>query len=295
VNRNIRASLFALMALLAVWCVKSSSAAAQDTPSEPPHVSIEALADRDSVEPGQTFRVALVERIQPGWHTYWINPGDAGQTTRLRWTLPSGYRVDAVEWPVPQVFRSGPLVTYGYEGEVVLLQNVHAPTSLASAPANLSVEAQWLACQDICIPEKGVAQVTLRQEPLTPHHAPVAPAALFAKAVERLPKPSPWGTSLSVASASVVLTVHGIARGLPSSAKAQFLPLTWGQIDNAAPQKSTRSGEDLILTLARGDLRSSALEGLDGVLVLGHGAGAFQGQGFLLHAVASGAEAARAK
>jgi thiol:disulfide interchange protein DsbD len=186
-------------------------------------------------------------------------------------------------------------VTYGYEGEVVLLQNVHAPVDLASSPAKLSVEAQWLACRDICIPEHGVAEVTLRQEPNLPDHARSAPMTLFTKASERLPKPSPWQASLAVGSASVVLTVHGIARDLPSSAQVQFLPLTWGEIDNASKQSTARLGEDLLLTLVRGDLRSSALKGLDGVLVLGPGSGRFQGQGFLLHAAASGIEASRAK
>jgi hypothetical protein len=82
---------------------------------------------------------------------------------------------------------------------------------------------------------------------------------------------------------------------LPSTASVQFLPLTWGEIDNAAKQRSARSGADLRLTLARGDLRSSALQGLDGLLVLGAGSGRFQGQGFLLHAVANGTDVSQAK
>src|ERR1700722_18697385 len=141
----LQVSLFAPATFLLLSLGKASGAAAQSTPNEPLHVAIEAFADRQSVSPGQTFRVALVERMQPGWHTYWINPGDAGQATKLRWTLPDGYRVAEVQWPVPQVFRSGPLVTYGYEGEATLLQNVQAPDRLGSAPAQLSVEAQWVA------------------------------------------------------------------------------------------------------------------------------------------------------
>src|SRR5579863_9423624 len=78
----------------------TSGAFAQSSPGpEPAHVAIEALADQPTVQAGQTFRVALVEQIRPGWHTYWINPGDAGQATRLRWRLPAGYRVDDIQWP----------------------------------------------------------------------------------------------------------------------------------------------------------------------------------------------------
>jgi DsbC/DsbD-like thiol-disulfide interchange protein len=278
-------------AFLVLWLGQAPSAADPSAPSEPAHVAIEAFADQQSVAPGQTFRVALVERIQAGWHTYWINPGDAGQATKLSWTLPEGYRVAEVQWPVPQVFRSGPLVTYGYEGKAVLLQNVLAPDRLGAAPVELSVEAQWLACQDICIPEHGVAHVTVRQEPLAARPAPAASPALFAAAVERLPKPSPWRASLAVNATNVVLTVHGIARQLPSVAAVQFLPLTWGEIDNAASQRSVRAGADLLLTLKRGDLRSSPIGKLDGILVLGPGGGALQGQGYLLHALARDAGA----
>jgi len=282
-------SLSAPAAFLVLWLSNMSSASAQSTSKEPQHVAIEAFADQQSVAPGQTFRVALVERIQPGWHTYWINPGDAGQATKLRWTLPEGYRVAEVQWPVPQVFRSGSLVTYGYEGQAVLLQNVQAPDRLGSAPAQLSVEAQWLACQDICIPEHSVAQVTLRQDPLAARPTPAASPALFVAAAERLPKPSPWRASLAVDAASVVLRVHGIVRQLPSVAQAQFLPLTWGEIDNAAKQRVVRRGADLLLTLKRGDLRSSPIGTLDGILVLGPGSGKLQGQGYVLHAFASDA------
>jgi len=292
---NLKASVSAPAALLAFWLCHAPNATAQSTPSEPLHVTIEAFADQQSIEPGQTFRVAVVERIQPGWHTYWVNPGDAGQATRLRWSVPSGYRVDEVQWPVPQVFRSGSLVTYGYEGEVALVQSVHAPGNLASTPAKLSVEAQWLACQDICIPEHAVAQVTIGQESAAAHATPSASPALFTAAGARLPKPSPWGASLAVGSTSVVLTVHGIAPQLPPAAQVQFLPLSWGEIDNAAKQKTARSGADLLLTLARGDLRASPLAGLDGVLVLGPGSGPLQGEGFRLHALASGADAAHTR
>jgi thiol:disulfide interchange protein DsbD len=275
--------------------VSSADAAAPSPADEPLHVKIEALADQQAVSPGQTFRVAVVEHIQPGWHTYWINPGDAGQATKLRWLLPDGYRIDAVQWPVPQVFRLGPVVSYGYAGEVVLLQSVHAPERLAASPARFSVEAQWLACQEICIPEHAVTEVTVRQDPNTAHAASSASMTVIAAARERLPKPSPWGTSLAVTAKSAVLTIHGIARALPVSAQLQFLPLTWGEIDNAARQTITRSGADLHLTLTRGDLRSAPLEKLDGVLLLGHASGELQGQGFLLHAVADHTSAARAR
>ena len=142
---NIKAWIYSppVFLLLVFARAPGANAPTQGSPRAHLHVAIEALADRQGVGPGQTFRVALVERIDPGWHTYWINPGDAGQATKLRWTLPAGYSIDAVQWPVPQVFRSGPLVTYGYEGETLLLQTVHAPIRLSSSTVQPCKVTAW--------------------------------------------------------------------------------------------------------------------------------------------------------
>lgn len=278
VNHGINGGLFASAIVLASALAVPGIAARAD---EPAHVTIEAFTEKPAVRPGQTFRVALVERIQPGWHTYWINPGDAGQATKLRWTLPPGYRVDEVQWPVPQVFRAGSIVSYGYEGQAVLLQTVHAPATLPAAPARLSVDVQWLACRDICIPEHGAAQITLNQEPSSAVQTLPVPA-VFTEGSEHLPQPSPWPATLRVDKSTLELRVRGIAHDVPADAKVEFLPLSWGQIDNAAAQHATRAGADLILTIARGDLRAQPLAQLDGVLVVIEGHGAPRERGFVL-------------
>src|SRR4051812_14995950 len=34
--------------------------------------------------------LALAMHPRPGWHGYWLNPGDAGQPTTVAWQLPQG-------------------------------------------------------------------------------------------------------------------------------------------------------------------------------------------------------------
>jgi DsbC/DsbD-like thiol-disulfide interchange protein len=267
---------------------------AQSPPTqEPAHVAIQALADQQTIQAGQTFRVALVEQIQPGWHTYWINPGDAGQATKLRWTLPAGYRVDDIQWPVPRVFRAGSIVSYGYEERTVLLQTVHAPVSLPAGPATLSVDAQWLVCSNICIPERGTAQIILNQKSGAP--AASATTTLFADSTERLPRPSPWPASLRVDPKNLEVRIRGLAHDLPADAKIEFVPLTWGEINSAAAQRMQRSGADLILTLARGDLRAQTLVQLSGLIVVTETRGPNRPRGFLVRANASDSANARTR
>ena len=51
--------------------------------------------------PGSTAIVAVRQKIQPGWHTYWRNPGDSGGPTTLDWTLPRGVRANDIVWALP--------------------------------------------------------------------------------------------------------------------------------------------------------------------------------------------------
>jgi DsbC/DsbD-like thiol-disulfide interchange protein len=281
----------ATLAALGLLACRSSVAAVKEAPvpSEPMHVAIEAVADHTSIGPGQVFWVAVVQRIDPGWHTYWVNPGDAGQPIKLQWSLPPGYQIRDIEWPVPQVMRSATLVTYGYEGEVTLLQQVVAPTTLSALPVQLSVEANWLVCQEACIPEHGTAKVAMQQVATGTGLAPPASMARFDVARDRLPRQSPWATSIAVHPSTVELTIRGLAAELPAAGAVRFLPLTWGQIDNVAAQLERRSGPDLVLTLARGDLRTKPLAQLHGVLVVERDRAPTPGRGYVLRAAAADA------
>jgi DsbC/DsbD-like thiol-disulfide interchange protein len=286
-----RARRSAPAALVLIACCISAAVGkpADDVPAPSPHVAIEALADYEAIGPGQTFWLAVVEHIEPGWHTYWTNPGDAGQPTSLHWTVPEGFRVDAVQWPVPQVFRSGPLVSYGYEDEVVLLQQMHAPMTLAPTTATLSVEARWLVCREVCIPEHAQARLIVHPVAAGADIPSARAAALFRGARARLPTPSPWPVSVVVHASTAELTLHGLARDLPGEVSVQYLPLSWGQIDYAARQKRQRAGPDLTLVLSRGDTAGTPMAGLDGLVVLGPGAGPWAGRGFGVRAVVEAA------
>src|SRR5437867_10417096 len=84
-------------------------------------VAVELLSETGSVRPGETFWIALRQQITPGWHTYWgVNPGDAGEPTRIEWALPAGFTAGEISWPYPSRISAGIAMSYGYEAEVVL-------------------------------------------------------------------------------------------------------------------------------------------------------------------------------
>ena len=145
---------------LAVACIGTASAWAQPVQTE--HVTAELVAERAAARPGEPLHIGLWLQHIPQWHTYWRNPGDAGLPTTLTWTLPAGSQVGEIEWPAPQRLPVEPLVSYGYQDEV-LLPVLYTPPADAAPGSTLTLQAQatWLVCHDVCIPESATLQLRL--------------------------------------------------------------------------------------------------------------------------------------
>jgi len=125
-------------------------------------VKAELLADTNAVVPGKPFTVGLLLRMAPAWHTYWKFSGDAGLPSELNWKLPPGWKIGEVQWPIPlKTIDPGDIQTYGYESEVLLMQEITPPTNLESSPVKLSADASWLVCERICIPGGTTLQLEL--------------------------------------------------------------------------------------------------------------------------------------
>ena len=101
--------------LLALFLMLVASAPAlAQFGSNDPMVDTTLVSDRASVQPGERFYLGLHQEITPGWHTYWRNPGDSGEPTRLELSLPEGWRADEMIWPAPHSYDLGPLTNYCY-------------------------------------------------------------------------------------------------------------------------------------------------------------------------------------
>ena len=102
-------------------------------------VRAELLADTNAIVPGKPFTVGLLLRMAPGWHTYWKFSGDAGLPTEMKWKLPPGWKVGDIQWPIPlKTIDPGDIETYGYENEVLLMQEITPPAKIDGSSAKLS-------------------------------------------------------------------------------------------------------------------------------------------------------------
>ena len=185
-----------------------------------PRVRAELLAYApQGVAAGQPLWLGLQIAHQPGWHTYWKNPGDSGLPTELRWTLPAGVDVGDIAWPVPQKLRVEQMANYGYEGTVLLPVALQlAPSFKAAEHLTVRLHASWLVCKLECIPEEG--NFTL-QLPL--HGSTALHAGAFAAAQAAQPQPLMGDSRVRVDSGGEQL--HLSVPGLPVALRGQALQL----------------------------------------------------------------------
>jgi len=115
------------------------------------------------VKPGQTFWLGLKLSHQPGWHTYWKNPGDSGLPTQLSWNFPKGLVAQELIWPTPQKLFVSNLTNYGYEGEILLVTPVNVSTNslLLGSSVDIGLHANWLICKQECVPQEGEFQLRI--------------------------------------------------------------------------------------------------------------------------------------
>ena len=128
------------------------------------HVEATMLSHVAAIKPGEPFEVGIDLKMSPGWHTYWVNPGDAGLATRVKWTLPSGFTADELQFPVPTRFdEPGGIVVYGYENEVMLIARITPPADLKiDQPVTVAGKVSWLCCAEVCIPGSAALNVSLK-------------------------------------------------------------------------------------------------------------------------------------
>jgi thiol:disulfide interchange protein DsbD len=240
-------------------------------PAPGPHVDAQLVADHDAIAPGQTIHIALRQQIQPHWHTYWKNPGDSGEPPRLAWTLPAGWTAGDIVWPTPGRIPVGPLMNYGYEGEVLLPIPLTAPAGAKPGDkAALAAKVEILVCAEICVPESKQISLTL---PVTAGAAPSDPTwePRIAKALAAAPQATPLTAAFQPRGANVALAIAGAPLKGLNAAGAYFYPASATAIDHAKPETIERGPDGLTLTLASGyDFQGGrAPASLAGVLAVG--------------------------
>ena len=259
--------LVAMMALL-------SAAAASDVVTTP-RLEARLVAERTGVPAaGGTIALGLSQVMQPGWHTYWRNPGESGEPTTLAWTLPQGITASEINWPHPERIPFGELANYGYSNRVLLPVDVTLPAGLVpGTQVTLRVEAAWLACKDICVPENATLELTLPVVEGEPQANPQWRDD-FARAREAQPlKDGPFSARFDVRAGNVTLYFEPPAGARIEPESILFFPFTRGLIKASAPQVPQAAGDGFAMRLPPGwrlrdPAQLEATKAIEGVLVV---------------------------
>ncbi|OAP40822.1 hypothetical protein AU381_02700 [Sinorhizobium glycinis] len=159
-------------------------------------VQAQAAASAWVTSPGGAIRIvasqprpdgsipAILEiKLEPGWKTYWRDPGASGIPPQVTLDPAGGIALEAIRFPAPKTFGEGPGRYAGYDSSVafpLVLKRVSDEKDLAvRASVFLGV------CEDICIPVQGTLDLALKSgdfdNPLD--------SARIEKAVAALPEP----------------------------------------------------------------------------------------------------------
>lgn len=266
--------LLQLILVLALMGAPSLAAAQDGRVQRTERIAAELTPMSQWAAPGSTAIVAVRQDIEPGWHTYWRNPGDSGAATTLAWTLPEGVGAGDIVWPLPERQRLSGLMNYGYAGEVYLPVPIEIPATARPGTAlPLTVRALFFVCSDeMCVPD----ELTLTLElPIREGAAPLDPrhGAAIQTILETAPRPA--GVEARVALENGVLTLSAAGGALAGSdpGPSYFFPFESGVVEHAAPQSGAWGPRGLTLRMqAGGELRGGLQGPVAGVLATAHGA-----------------------
>jgi thiol:disulfide interchange protein DsbD len=149
------------------------------------HAEAELLSGSASYQPGKPVTLGIRLKVEDGWHSYWVNPGEGGMATTAKWTLPEGWQAGELQQPVPKRFTTGDLPGFGYEGEAVFLVNL-TPPAAATGEAECKVKLAWLTCNEsACV----AGDVELSVKLPAGDAAAGKDAAAIAAAAKKIPQP----------------------------------------------------------------------------------------------------------
>jgi DsbC/DsbD-like thiol-disulfide interchange protein len=156
--RTLMLVVFAIIYLPGLPMARAQDASAWNQES---HAAARLIAGSTIRSAGTTWVRAGVEiRLDPGWKTYWRDPGDSGAPPTLDFSGSENVKSVTVLWPAPERFPDGAGGnSIGYLGHVILPLRV-APKDAAKEPA-LHLKLAYAVCGTLCVPAEANLDLVL--------------------------------------------------------------------------------------------------------------------------------------
>ena len=232
------------------------------------HAEVELISEQETIRPGESFWIGVRIDMQDGWYVYYRNPGDSGMPMMVEWLHEKDFQIGEIQWPYPQWLDvSGGLTSYGYYDKMLYMMEATAPSDLTPGEEyTLIAEADWLICEDICVPEYADLSLTLTvtDDDIT-YNEEWFP--LFAETRQKLPVELDfWSTTATYEGNTATLSLTNQAFNIQDYNDVKYFANEEGQIENGATQPFTVDGNTLTIELQKSTYQSGDLDRLWGLL-----------------------------
>jgi DsbC/DsbD-like thiol-disulfide interchange protein len=188
----VTASLLCAPASLGASAVRAQDASAWDKEA---HAEARLIAGSVIKTSGASVVRAGIEiRLDPGWKTYWRQPGDSGVPPAFDFGGSENVNAVKVLWPAPERFPDGAGGnSIGYIGRIVLPLSV-APKDIAK-PSTVHLKLSYAICGNLCVPAEATLELALSGDG--------AEEAAIEKADMRVPRQVAFGAAADFSIRSV--------------------------------------------------------------------------------------------
>ena len=163
-------------------CAEDSSPWQRDA-----HSAVRLLAGSRS---GGVLLGGIAIQLEPGWKTYWRNPGDSGVPPRFDFSKSDNVEAVTVLWPAPMKFDDGAGgFSLGYKKQVVLPLRIVAKNN--DKPVTLRAHLNYAVCEKLCIPVEATSELTFASVASTED-------GTLSAALDTVPKPANIGDPIAV-------------------------------------------------------------------------------------------------
>ncbi|MGH9939085.1 MAG: protein-disulfide reductase DsbD N-terminal domain-containing protein [Blastocatellia bacterium] len=223
-----------LIALIAVTLIAAPASAQNPNP-----VTVSAKIDQSQLKPGQTAKLLITAKLEPGWHLYALTQPPPPRAAKVTIDESGVFKLNgAVQQPKPKIYKDPnfsqpgepPFMSQAFENEVTFTAPIKVADDAQAGARSLIAKFSYQVCDDqTCLRpttktfeiETMIAAASVKANPIPTMAPTIAPASQIVLAV-----PAPSGqapasgtptpeTPSPTATPEVVAIVSGKTAGPP--------------------------------------------------------------------------------
>lgn len=204
------------------------------------------ISQSTQIAKGDQVSLAFTIKPKDGWHSYWVNPGDSGAAPIFKWSKPDAIKIAEPKFQAPIKINTSGIVTYGFKGQSTIMFDVTIPADYSDNQLDISLDAEWLICEEECIPQFGTFNLSL---PVTDSRVENKEhTSVFDDFSANAVEPSWWNSKISYNQVSATLQLYMDPSEMTDIVSAQYFPYTMDVLNYSAEQTIAKMDDGLYIS-----------------------------------------------